>query len=228
MTMNPLDNQNGASRSGNFLYLFFGLLLTLLAVPFSPDLPGVGRYSTTLLFTLFMLVAVWSLAASRRIFQLGALLVVSISGVVGINSFVGDSNTLELFGLLLMLIFCSLSCYIAARNVFVMHRVDLNSLIGAFCVYLLIGLIWALLFRLLHFHGWASFSGNLAAQGREVFPDLLYFSFVTLASLGYGDITPIGGLPKTLAYLEAVIGQFYLAVMVASLVGVYSSGRKSA
>lgn len=227
MTMNPLDNQAGPSRSGNFLYLFFGLLLTLLAVPFSSDLPGVGRYSSTLLFTLFMLVAVWSLVASRRVFQLGALLVVSISGIVGINSFVGDSNLLELLGLLLMLIFCSLSCYIAARNVFVMHRVDLNSLIGAFCVYLLIGLIWALLFRLLHLHGWAAFSGNLAAQGREVFPDLLYFSFVTLASLGYGDITPIGGLPKTLAYLEAVIGQFYLAVMVASLVGVYSSGRKN-
>lgn len=223
--MSQFGNNNTSSRSGNFLFLFFGLLTTLLLVPVCPDLPGVGRYSTTLLFSLFMLVSVWSMAASLRLFQLGALLVVGITSLVAVNAFIGYSRALELSGLLLMLIFCSLSCYIAARNVFVLHKVDLNSLIGAFCVYLLIGVIWALLYHLLHLYGWASFSGNIDEQGREAFPNLLYFSFVTLASLGYGDITAIDGLPRTLAYLEAVIGQFYLAVMVASLVGVYSSRR---
>lgn len=214
------------SKVGNFWYLFVGLLLTLLAMPFSSELPGGGRYSITLLFCLFMLVAVWSLAASRYIFHLGILLVIGIAGIVGIKMFANANQALELIGLLLMLIFCSLSCFIAARNVFVWHRVDLNSLVGAFCVYLLLGMIWALLYRLLHLYGWATFSGNVA-EGHNLFPDLIYFSFVTLASLGYGDISPIGALPKTLAYLEAVVGQFYLAVMVASLVGAYSVGRKS-
>lgn len=224
--MNQLDLPARLGPSGNFFYLFFGLILTLLMLPISSALPGVGRYSTTFLFSLFMLVAVWSMAASRRVFQLGAALVVVITGLVVIHIVIGDSKTLELCGLLLMLIFCSLSCYIAARNVFVLHRVDLNSLVGAFCVYLLIGVIWALLYRMLHLHGWGAFSGGLSEHGREAFPALIYFSFVTLASLGYGDITPVGGLLRTLAYLEAVVGQFYLAVMVASLVGVYSSGRK--
>lgn len=210
---------------GNFGYLFVGLLSALLAMPFVSDMPGGGRYSITLLFCLFMLVAVWSLAASQRIFYFGTLLVLGITSIAGINAFAGTSQVSELLGLLLMLIFCGLSCYIAARNVFVWHRVDLNSLIGAFCVYLLLGLIWALLYRVLHLYGLASFSGNITDQGHNQFPDLVYFSFVTLASLGYGDISPIGPLPKTLAYLEAVIGQFYLAVMVASLVGAYRAGR---
>jgi voltage-gated potassium channel len=153
-------------------------------------------------------------------------LALSLTSIVGIIVFSGGSQLLELIGFVLMLIFCSLSCFIAARNVFVMHKVDPNSLLGAFCVYLLMGLIWAVLYRLLHLYGWATFSGNITAQEQKIFPDLVYFSFVTLASLGYGDISPIGSLPKTLAYLEAILGQFYLAVMVASLVGVYSSKKK--
>jgi len=213
-------------KSGNFGYLFIGLLAVLLAMPFGSNLPGNGKYSVTLLFCFFMLVSVWSLAASKRVFHFGILSVLGISGLVGINIGFGVSHYLQILESLLVTVFCALSCFIAARNVFIWHRVDLNSLVGAFCVYLLLGLIWALLFRMAQLCGLASFTGNIAEQPEHVFPDLVYFSFVTLASLGYGDIIPIGGLPKTLAYLEALIGQFYLAVMVASLVGLYSAGRK--
>lgn len=137
-------------KSGNFRYLFFGLLAILLAMPFSANLPGSGRYSLTLLFCLFMLTSVWSLIGSRRVFRFGALLVVAIASLAGANFWLDTSQELEIIGLGLMLVFCSLSCLIAARNVFIWHQVDLNSLIGAFCVYLLQGLIWALLYRMLH------------------------------------------------------------------------------
>lgn len=226
--MKKFDIPNTPLQSGNFWYLFSGLLLTLVMTPFHAELPGFGRYSMTLLFSVFMLVAVWSLSASRMVFRFGGCLVAGISCAVGIKAIIGDSSLLELMGLGLMLVFCGLSCYIAARNVFVMHRVDLNSLVGAFCVYLLLGVIWALLYRLVLLFDWGAFSGNITTLEQQVFPDLLYFSFVTLASLGYGDIIPVGNLPKTLAYLEAVTGQFYLAVMVASLVSAYNSGRNRA
>jgi len=212
-------------RGGNFSYLFIGLILFLLVLPFSYSFAALGRFSLTLLFSLFMLVSVWSLADSRRIFELGILLIFGIGCVVGIAALFEISKTLETVGLVLMLMFCILSTFIAGHNVFVMHQVDLNSLVGAFCVYLLMGMIWALLYRLLHLYGLATFSGNIIEQEQAIFPDLVYFSFVTLASLGYGDISPISGLSRTLAYLEAVVGQFYLAVMVASLVGVYSNRR---
>lgn len=214
-------------KSGNFRYLFTGLLAILLAIPFSSNFSVSGRYSLTLLFCLFMLISVWSLKGSRRVFQFGTLLVFTIASLAGANFWLGESQALEIIGLGLMLVFCSLSCLIAARNVFIWHQVDLNSLVGAFCVYLLQGLIWALLYRMLLFLGWVSFNGNISDQSGKLFSDLTYFSFVTLASLGYGDISPTSGLAKTLAYLEVLVGQFYLAVMVASLVGVFSSGRKN-
>lgn len=212
-------------KNGNFGYLFIGLLVILLGLPFTEHLAGGRRYSLTLLFCLFMLISIWSLASSKRIFQLGLLLVIAIASVAGIGFWLGPSEALEIIGLGLMLVFCSLSCLIAARNVFVWHQVDLNALIGAFCVYVLQGLIWALLYRMLYSFDWVSFTGNLSVQSKNLFSDLTYFSFVTLASLGYGDIAPVSSLTKTLAYLEVLIGQFYLAIMVASLVGVYSAGR---
>lgn len=219
-------NISAVSRyAGNFWYLFCGLLLTLLITPLTANLPVIGRYSMTLIFNLFMLISVWSLTASTRIFRLGIWLTVSISGAIGLQVLTGESQFLELSALLLMLTFCIISCFIAAKNVFTMHKVNLSSLIGAFCVYLLLGLIWALLYRLLLLFDWGSLTGNITADEQTLFADLLYFSFVTLASLGYGDIVPVGGMTKTFAYLEAITGQFYLAVMVASLVGVFISGR---
>jgi len=227
--MNDIETKHSKRRklipSGNFSYLFVGLILFLLVLPFVNSFQVLGRYSVTMLFSLFMLVSVWSLANSRQVFVFGILLVVGISSVLGASAVWGVSQELEALGLLLVLTFCGLSTVIAGHNVFVMHQVDVNSLIGAFCVYLVIGLIWALLYRLLHLYGLTLFSGNITQQEKEILPDLVYFSFVSLASLGYGDIVPVSGLSRTLAYLEALVGQFYLAVMVASLVGVYSSRR---
>ena len=56
--------------------------------------------------------------------------------------------------------------------------------------------------------------------------DLLYYSFVTLTTLGYGDITPEGSIARVIAYLAAIVGQFYIAILVGTLVGMYLSQRK--
>ena len=64
-------------------------------------------------------------------------------------------------------------------------------------------------------------------QGSVPFDNLLYYSFVTLASLGYGDITPMFPLARTFAYMEAIVGQLYIAIMLAGLVALYMSDLKS-
>lgn len=224
-TKTPAAAPRKVANSGNFAYLFFGLILFFLAAPYYHLLPGVGKNSIVLLFTVFMLIAVWSLSSSQLTYRIGAVMAICISGITAIDGFIGYNGPLMLIGYCLLLTFCCLSCWIAARNIFVLHQVNLNSLVGAFCVYLLIGQIWAILYALLQLNGWATFSGNIINEPNRIFPEMLYFSFVTLASLGYGDIAPASSLIRTLAYLEAIIGQFYLAVMVASLVGAFTSNR---
>jgi hypothetical protein len=100
---------------------------------------------------------------------------------------------------------------------------------GALCVYLLIGLVWAFLFMLLESVHPGSFqlgagattAANPGHPGPAYLSLFLYFSFVTLSTVGYGDILPLTGPARGLAALEGIIGQFYMAVLVARFVGLY-------
>jgi len=130
---------------------------------------------------------------------------------------------------LVALVFVALVGFIAMRDVLYGGEVDQNRLMGAMCVYLLIGLAWAFAFTLLHIVSPTSFEG-IAAPTTEAHAkaiQFLYYSFVTLTTLGYGEITPASPVAQTLAYMEAVTGQFYLTILVAALVGMLLSRRRS-
>jgi hypothetical protein len=100
------------------------------------------------------------------------------------------------------------------------HLATLNSVYGAICAYLLIGLAWAILYVGLvrGGSGLGSFSGLHASSEIEAFSQLVYFSFVTMSTLGYGDLTPNTPLLQTLSWMQSVSGQFYMAVLVAWLI----------
>jgi len=100
--------------------------------------------------------------------------------------------------------------------------VSLETIYGAIVVYILIGLMWAFLYSLtefIHPHSF-TFATELALDHKK---SLFYFSFVTLTTLGYGDIAPLSGPAKSLAMLEAIAGQMYIAVLIARLVGTHIS-----
>jgi hypothetical protein len=99
-----------------------------------------------------------------------------------------------------------------------------DAIFGAVCGYLLLGIIWSVLFSALETTAPGSFQVP-APRGAEIVAprlarsDLVYYSFITLATVGYGDVTPVTPLARTLAWIEAITGQFYLATLVAGLVG---------
>lgn len=99
-----------------------------------------------------------------------------------------------------------------------------DAIFGAVCGYVLLGIIWSLLYSAVETASPGSFRLPAsehadAAIARLDRAALGYFSFITLATVGYGDVTPITPVARTLAWIEAVVGQFYLAVLVAGLVG---------
>jgi voltage-gated potassium channel len=99
-----------------------------------------------------------------------------------------------------------------------------DAIFGAVCGYLLLGIIWSLMYSAVETASPGSFAmpASTDADGVPVRLDrgtLSYYSFITLATVGYGDVTPTTPLARTLAWMEAVAGQFYLAVLVAGLVG---------
>lgn len=116
------------------------------------------------------------------------------------------------------------------KSLFRHVEVTIDTLMGAFCGYLLIGVVFTELFCAAQIVNPLALRGN---GGPFSSADLLgdrwqycqYFSFATLTTLGYGDILPASSITRSLALLEAVCGQFYLAVLVAGLVGVHATQR---
>ena len=215
----------------NFAYLLGGLLVFFLLIPSLPlflktsmeaelvrDYLPVG-------FSLFILIGVWGLQGNRRIFRLGlALALMQIA--LAIAEQLTHTPAVKVCTALDVLAFCLLNAFLAAQHVFSWRHVDANTLMGAVCVYLLLGLIWAVIYMIFaYFWPEGSFNGMAFRENVVQFDNFLYYSFVTLTTAGYGDITPVNPLLRTLAYLEMIVGQFYMAILVAGLVGLFMAKR---
>lgn len=120
--------------------------------------------------------------------------------------------------------FALISIIAMIENVFTLEEVTADRIVGSICIYVLIGLFFSFIYLGLDL----ILPGTFNYVGREVMTlanvrDHIYFSYVTLTTLGYGDIVPLLPLPRLIATLEAIAGQVYLVVMVAMLVGVHVS-----
>jgi hypothetical protein len=111
---------------------------------------------------------------------------------------------------------------IVGTELFRQRSVTTNMIFGAIVAYLLAAVGFAYLFEVLERLQPGAFSGIPEGASAEALGDaLLYFSLVTLTTLGYGDIVPASGLARPIAVLEGVFGTLYLAVMIARLVGLH-------
>lgn len=104
------------------------------------------------------------------------------------------------------------------------HGVTLHTMFGVLCIYLLLGILFAFAYGIVGTLGSASFFAQHAAESTKNF---LYFSFVTITTVGYGDLTAGTHLGRSLAIAEALIGQIYLVTVVAAIVGGLGSTRRT-
>lgn len=213
-------------RPANFYYLLLGLLVLLFTIPIADQLGLAGTPLVSLTtFSILLVVGIWSLIGGHRYFRAGMVFVVVGVGF-NLASTVLNMPALD-YGVLLSLIgFLVVASIFTLRRVLFGTRVDPSRLVGAICVFLMIGVIWAFAYTLIELLSPGSFNGITEDNQSGWDSGWLYFSFVTLTTLGYGDISPAAPVARTFAYLQAVIGQFYLAVLVAGLVSAYMAERK--
>jgi len=210
----------------NFYYLLVALLVFLAVIPVTDDLSvGSAPLIKTLVFSGLLVIGVWSLRGGGRFFQLGMALVVA-----GVALNVIAANTVSpffVYGSLLSLIgFLLVAITFTLRQVAIGTDISANRIAGAVCVYLLLGVIWALAYATLELAAPGSFAGFAAWTDRGFDSEWIYFSFVTMTTLGYGDLLPISATARAMAYMQTVFGQFYIAILVAGLVGVYISRER--
>jgi hypothetical protein len=119
------------------------------------------------------------------------------------------------------IIFLLLTISLAIRQVVSSGPINANRVIGAICIYLLLGLIWALFYVLLNMAIPGSFSVQIGGSPFQQMHHFMYYSFVTLTTLGYGDILPIRETARALSTIETIFGQFYIAILVGGVVATF-------
>lgn len=227
-----MANRMHNTNRDNYAFLLSGLLLLFLSMPLLSSFPGlsenyfVRRVGLQLGYCVLMLLGIWSLHRKTMLFRLGMALAV-LTVALTVSDIIFRNSLLDLCLHVAVLVFSVFSAVIAVRHVFGSAAVDRNLLFGAMCIYLLMGLIWAILYGLITNFLPESFNGLANSGGVVTMDNLLYYSFVTLAGLGYGDITPIAPMARTLAYMEVITGQLYIAIMLAGLVGIFLNQSSS-
>ena len=216
---------NRINKENNFIYLTMALLVMLLALPVLADIEhGAVMWITRGLMVCTLLLTYLSLDFGRwwgRFVLLILFLLVTSTLLQQLDS----RFTASSLHLVMMMLFFGSVAYSAGHRVLFREKTDQNRIVGSVAVYLLLGLLWAMIYLLLLEFQPDALGGIEHRQWEENFFEVTYFSFVTLTTLGYGDITPTHSASSALAYLESITGTFYMAVVVSSLVAARSRTR---
>jgi hypothetical protein len=197
------------------------LLLGLLLLD-----PLVPAFLTNLPFAIIGVAGAWVLSEKRSLSR--TLIILS---TVAALVLVASTRLLPVavvqaarvpIGLLFLVIILILYAYCAGQILSVLLRateVSHHLIVSAVNLYIILGIFWAHIYTVLDWFHPEAFSLNVPQ--RDSASHFVYFSFVTLASLGYGDITPKTEIAQRLAIIEVIMGQFYVAIVVAYLVSVF-------
>lgn len=203
--------------------LLFGMLLsTLIASPLLPD-ATIGAIAYEGFIAFILLSSLFAIASSRRVALVGLALAVPAVGGGLVRHWIELPIMAEVLTRLAGAGVMAVTTYQIVKHVSTVQRVTQQMMFGAMSAYLLLGFIASALFAAMgavepqiNIHASALTSTALESS-------YLYFSFVTLTTLGYGDIAPVTPLARSLAVLVAVTGQLFVAVMLARVVALYVS-----
>jgi Ion channel len=203
------------------LSLLIALLALLLLYPFFAG-SVMAHAVWDICSSAILLLGIYAISHVRRHLLIAVVLAIAVLGAKW-SGYVIDNERLLLVNYGLGAIFFIFTACLLLGDVLSKGAVTAEKIYGALCVYLLIGLTWGFMFLTLEGVQPGSFS---LGQGQPTRIDkdpatLVYFSFITLSTVGYGDITPLSPPARSFAFLEAIIGQIYLAVLVARLVGLH-------
>jgi hypothetical protein len=208
----------------------YGLLLAALVTAFAFQgiaSPGAWQQvATTVLLAITLLLALWA-ASVRPLFVRStaviAAVIVVFSVVEAANGHVDGAGT-RIANLLLVILAPPAIVVGVVRSLRKRGRVTLEAVFGVLCLYILLGMFFAFVYGSIDRLGSDFFAQNVQATVARC----LYFSFTTLTTVGYGDLTAASNLGHTLSVGEALIGQIYLVTIVSVIVANLGRSRQSA
>lgn len=199
-----------------FTILMVSILLLLLIYPFFHYFELTGLSIILNIFTTLILISsINAVSDDRRHLIIGAIIIIPAI-LFGWSTPFAKSEAIKVMATILQVLAFGIVAYYLLGYALRSERIDYQKIAAAVSVYLLLGVLWHDLYELINVLIPGSFNSDVLTSS-----DFLYYSFITLSTLGYGDITPVNGPAQALAYMEALIGQLYLTILVARLVGLH-------
>jgi Ion channel len=208
-----LSERERTRIEGSFGTVLILLIITVFFSISAPDEPW-AELATAVVLAIALSITMLASGARPRIVRIWlgvAVLGIGVSIIIALTQVGPASGYLALTNLFLTLV----TMNGLVRRLWQNAEISVLTVLGALCVYVLLGLSFGFAFAAVGEIGSRPF---FASQERGTLSDYMYFSFVTLATLGYGDLTPQGGIGRALAVTEGLIGQIYLVTAVAALV----------
>ncbi len=206
----------------SFQNLLIWLLIHLTLSPFIDELPS-ANVILTVSISLVLFFGVYAIERRSKLLRWTTVVILAISLLLLWVDVLKIVKYPRIINTLITLIYVSLLIYSFAKYVYSSKEVNTSLICAALCLYLLMGTFWGYLYEALELVRPGSFGGELLAKAKfpaELRQAFQYFSFVTLTTLGYGDVLPKTVGAAALCHTEAVTGQFFMAVLVARLVGI--------
>jgi hypothetical protein len=210
---------------GSFAALLATLLATLLLAPFlDSEVVGIPRFR--LFSSAILLAGVYALSRRRSVLAAGLAIALPALAVEAWLQ-VRPAPPLVIASFVLSTLFLLVLGGAILYAILEQEQVTLDTILGGICIYLLIGIVWSNGFSILEYLEPGSFQvegqplAGIARLDEFQHEELIYFSFVTLTTVGYGDVLARTHPARALAAAEAVAGSLYLAVFIARLVGLH-------
>jgi voltage-gated potassium channel len=209
-----------------FAVLLSSLLLLLVVMPMFQD-GSIVSFLINIFFSYILLSSIFTLNRDRRNLFTGLLLVV----ISFLSSWLYLLTAHPLVQIVSLVAGAIYFLFLASSIVYFLlskqnTEVNHETIAAALSSYLLIGYGWSFIYAIIYIYIPESFEGMILAQ-TDVRLRFIYFSFVTLTTLGYGDISPTAPIAEVWAILEAIVGQIYLVVLISGLVGKYISDKSA-
>lgn len=206
---------------GRLIYLLLSLIGLLLFYPF---LEGflLGNEFLIFMATIIPISAFYAVSYDKKHILPAFTLAIPFITINWMHAIAPFKPILYL-NTFIQVIFYGYISYVLLQHFLNAHDINVDMIFGAISVYLMIGIIFAAIFIAVETVSPDSFEAAQSADGDDplVWSDFIYYSLVTLSTTGYGDVTPRSSFARSLSVLEATAGVFYVAILVAQLVGVY-------
>jgi hypothetical protein len=206
----------------------YGSVLLLILFTYGFSVTVTATWAASLVITV-QIATVWAVLhvsrARRSVRRIASVLLLISALAAAINLFVGKETIGEGAVALMSAVLYLIAPVSIARSLLYRRAVDVQTVLGAIDIYLLVGMLFAFLYRFL---GVAQPSLFFGLKGEGNLPQDLFFSFTTLTTTGYGNLVPAGNPGQTFAVAEMLIGQLFLVTAVAKVISAFQPVRLSA